>query len=1180
MNEMVKNTSAQRKAANTKASVWVSASAGTGKTKVLTDRILNLLLDGTPPERILALTFTKAAAGEMAGRLARTLGAWATLPTAELTAAINNIAPNSADAARRQVARQLFARVLDVPGGMRIQTIHAFCEALLKRFPLEANVIPHFAVMDERDAAELLAECRADVIRAAQAQADGPLARALAVIGEHQNEDQFTDVLGAIVGERARIATLLQTHDGLEGLIGAVYRTFDLAADDTRASIIGASREDPAFNKSGLRKTAEAMLTGSATDQKRGQVVLDWLAADEEPAGIFDAYVEVFFTTSGKRPPRKTLINKKAAEAAPHGERVLCKETSRLNRVQNRLKALATADATAALLTLGEAVLRAYEDGKRHRAALDYDDLILKARNLLRPPGTTWVHYKLDGGIEHVLVDEAQDTNPEQWQVIDALTNEFFAGEGTRGIALEELRTILAVGDEKQSIYSFQRADPEGFLGEKDKYQEQVLASGGLFEPVDLDRSFRTTSAVLKIVDDVFNTTAAGSGLFLEDRKLKHAVHKTGLAGRVEVWPAAVPTAKTVRDAWELPVKPSSAQSPQQRVAGRIADTIATWLLTGEILESEGRPVRAGDILVLLPRRSPFFGELVRALKSCGVPVAGMDRMVLTDQIAVMDLVALGRFLLLPEDDLNLAALLKSPLCGLDDNDLMAIALGREGSVWRALRERGPSLPNAAPVLEMLEDLLGAADFERPYDLFARVLAAPGYDGRKRILTRLGPDAEDPVDEFLSLALAYEQGHIPSLEGFLHWLEAGDAEIKRDLEQGDRNQVRIMTVHGAKGLEAPIVFMPDTFQQPVNSNTRAALLWHPQPGGNQEPDLLLWPPRSALEDQKCRDARAAAEARDRAEHWRKLYVAMTRAAERLYVCGWLTRNDRIQDDGWLKPERAENTWYQVIAQTVAAKDRKVPFDATGEWASPWGDGAMRFETVQEVDAKPEDAVKARDPAPLPDWATNPPKPEADPPRPLAPSRPERADPAVRSPLHPGDDEERPVSEVPPVPDDPFRRGTLIHRMLELLPGVVPEMREEAAAKFLARAASDIDAPTRAAWIAETLAVLDAPEFAEAFGPNSLAEVPVTGIAGGRVISGQIDRLMVGDERVLVVDYKTNRPPPARPEDVSPVYLQQMAAYRALLARIYEGRRIDCALLWTDTPHLMPLEGAALDRHAP
>jgi ATP-dependent helicase/nuclease subunit A len=534
-------------------------------------------------------------------------------------------------------------------------------------------------------------------------------------------------------------------------------------------------------------------------------------------------------------------------------------------------------------------------------------------------------------------------------------------------------------------------------------------------------------------------------------------------------------------------------------------------------------------------RRTPFVAALVRALKDCRIEVAGTDRMHLVEQLAVEDMMALLRFLLLPEDDLTLATVLKGPLGGFDEDHLYALAQGRGEDVrlWPELRRRAGENEVFARAHALLGDLLGRADFAPPYELMAEILGARG--GRRRFLARLGPDAADPLDELLAAALAYERRHGPSLQGFLRWLEAGDIEVKRDLDQRGREEVRILTVHGAKGLEAPIVFLPDTLQQP---NQLPRVLWSAD-------GLPLW-----AADDECaapaHDAAKAAAQRLRAEEYRRLlYVAMTRAADRLYVCGWQ-----------MKSEPREGNWHALVASALAGMAGVERFRFVAPIAGGWDGEGLRRTNPQT--AKPEDdGTKAQEAqlVTLPDWATTLPAPEPVPPRPLAPSRPEGVEPAPRSPL--GAD--RGAS---------FRRGLLLHRLLQTLPLVERPAREEAARRFLARPVHGLAAAEQAALLAETLAVLDHPDFAALFAPDALSEVPVTALVGGRVVAGRIDRLVVRAGEVLIVDYKTLRPVPPSEAEIPPLYVAQLQAYRAAVAEIYPGRAIRCALLWTDGPKLM------------
>jgi ATP-dependent helicase/nuclease subunit A len=1144
----------QRRAADPERTIWVDASAGTGKTKVLTDRVLSLLLAGTPPERLLCLTFTKAAAAEMANRIALELETWATVGEGDLHRKLHDLTGAYPGEDRRRRARQLFARVLDTPGAMKIQTIHAFCQSLLKRFPLEAGIAPHFDVLDERSSAELLIQAREAVLGRARAETDPVLSAALAEVTRYVREGEFDELMRLLTAERAQLQRLLLQSDGVEPLIRAVYEHLRVERSATAAALLSAGCEDARLELFGLRRAIQALSAGSPTDRERAAAIRSWLAASvPERVAAMETYLSAFLTDKGEM--RARLVTKRVAQANPDVEAILEAEAMRLADLRNRCNAATVATATAALLRLGAEMLESYAAHKRSRALLDYEDLVLAARDLLRRPGVApWVLFKLDGGLDHILIDEAQDTNPEQWEVIAALADEFFAGEGARS----ETRTVFAVGDPKQSIFSFQRADPASFDRMRRFFRDRVYgARRDNWDEIPLTISFRSSAAVLDAVNAVFAQPAAREGLFVSGGWPRHEPAREGQAGLVELWPPAEPLDPAPAEPWDLPTERRPGDSPRGRLARLVAARIDAMIRSGEPLESRGRTVRAGDILVLVRRRDALVEELVRELKQRGVPVAGVDRMVLTEQIAVMDLVALGQFLLLPEDDLTLATVLKTPFVGLTEDELFALAHPRAGRhLWTELRHRAEETPSFRRAHAVLSDLLARADFMPPYELYADLLGRRG--GRQALLQRLGPDAADPIDEFLNLALLFERTHVPSLQGFLQWLGGGAVEVKRDFDQDAAGQVRIMTVHGAKGLQAPIVFLPDTMQMPRHT---ARLLWAEGRGGRRLP---LWSPRVAYDDVRAAGAREAQRRLDAQEHNRLLYVALTRAEDRLYVCGWHGRQ-APQDD----------CWYRLIAGGIAALAPPFDFDGRRELgAQGWSGPGRRLVAPQSAPPQAETrSRRAMQPvaAALPPWYRAPPPAEAPGARPLTPSRPPGAEPSVRTPIGP-DDRLR------------FRRGLLIHRLLELLPELPRERRPEACRRFLARPVHELAAAAQDEIAGETLRVLDDPRFAPLFGPGSRAEVRVAGeIAGARgttVLSGQIDRLVVTDGGVLVLDYKTNRPPPAAENDVAEIYLRQMAAYRAVLRRIYPGRPIGCALLWTDGPRLMPLSSWLLDRYSP
>jgi ATP-dependent helicase/nuclease subunit A len=1150
----------QRQAADPGASVWVSASAGTGKTKVLTDRVLALLLRHVAPERILCLTYTRAAAAEMAVRVQTALGAWAVVEQDKLNSEIKTLTGIMPDAETRQYARGLFARVLDCPGGLKIQTIHGFCESLLRRFPIEAGLAPHFQVLEEIEARELLIDARDEVL--ARATGIGPqggddaLARAVEGIAGRLSAEDFDKLMARLAGERGRIARLIAAKGGLDGAIKALASVLGVGKDETESDIITAACADGAFDRAGLTAAAVAMVEGSKTDTGKAAGITAWIAGDGEArANGYENYRAVFHKkTDGAIFER--LVTAGLLKKAADPDRLLAAmrtEAERLLDVEARRRAGRTARASIAALTIGAALIEAYAARKSARARLDYDDLILHTRALLSTRSATqWVLYKLDGGIEHVLVDEAQDTSPDQWEVIRRLTGEFFTGFSAREDRSDDhplpTRTVFAVGDAKQSIYSFQRADPRGFSDMRDHYCAAVEGAGAEFRDVELHHSFRSTAPVLGVVDNVFAASPARDGLADQTSIISHITRRDGQAGQVELWPAVEPGDAAPVQPWQPDPEPETGGGADSRLARLMAEKIKSWIGTMD-LPSRGRKLQAGDVLVLVRTRTRLVDGLVRALKRLDVGVAGVDRMKLAGELAVQDLLALGRFLLLPDDDYMLACVLKGPYAGLDDDDLLALAPRRPGSLWAALNARAGENPKWLAARDWLAGLLARTDFARPFELFAAVLDED--DGRARLIARLGSEAEDPVNEFLELALAFERSQTPSLQGFLRWFESGQSDIKRDLEQANRDEVRIMTVHGAKGLQAPVVILPDTMSAP---RPVEGPYWTDAGDGAEMP---LWTPLTRDLAPQAAALRAQATAAQAEEYHRLLYVALTRAEDALFIAGWRGRNKPPAD-----------CWYDLVKRGLAAIAETETFTFTDAVTGISGEG-LRYARPQAPDAATHwgasDKATVRSGAPvLKGWERTPAPQEAPDRRPLAPS------------LVDGDDEPAVLSPLGPDSAHRFLKGRLVHGLLQLLPDIAPAAREEAAQRFLARPGLGLDEKMRASIARETLALLVEPGFASLFGPGSLAEVPITGIIDGDVVSGQIDRLVVSADKVLVVDYKTARPVPEDTSRVPNAYLRQMALYRAVLKGVFPDHAITCALLYTAAPKLITLPDGQLD----
>jgi ATP-dependent helicase/nuclease subunit A len=1087
-------------------SAWVAANAGSGKTFTLANRVARLLLAGARPERILCLTFTKAAAAEMQGRLFFQLGRWSMLPDGDLRKALAEIGGETGDLAK---ARRLFAQALETPGGLKIFTIHAFCQIVLSRFPIEAGIPPGFTVLDENSARALIAEARQAVLARA-GHGEAPLTAALDFLVGESGEASLNRILAAALSnDRRKLDRFFSAHASFEDMIWRAHGAARGA--DIEGDFCAGLRHDIV-----LLKEAQAWLArGNPTDAANAAILAQFLALDFAREGF--AILRGFFLT-GEGKPRNRLAGKELAEDSPRLLDYLIQLQARFCAAEERQRAARAARLAEAALTIIRAVQKSYAKAKRQRGALDYDDLIVETRALLeKRQATPWVLFKLDEGLDHILIDEAQDTSPEQWAIIRALTEEFFFREAKGGKAP---RTLFAVGDEKQSIFSFQGADPAQFDINRRHFRDQLERMQLPFLEQPLIRSRRSAPEILRYVDSVFAMPEARAGLTSSGEVIGHEAHRHTATGGVEFWEVVLPDDEAEIDYYR-PVDVEQASGPIVKLAQRLADEIRDWIVNRRALPGHDASIRPGDIMILLPRREPFGAEIIRQLKLRRIPVAGADRVILTEQIAVMDLMALGHFVLQRDDDLNLAALLRSPLCGLSEEDLFALCHGRDGGLWTALSAEA----HLESVHAFLSAMLARADYAPPFEFFSYALTHLGK--RRGLIARLGPEAEDAIAEFLSLSLSYERDQTPSLEGFLDWIANGGNEIKRDMERG-RDEVRVMTVHGAKGLEADIVILPDTTGLPEMPWKKGHLLY--------TGTSVLFPLADAEAPQAVKTAKRQVEREIFDEHRRLLYVALTRARDRLYVCGFQNR---------IVPR--EQTWYRLAE--AAAREIGRPLTRGETQLRAFGETGHGQQAGHEIAASGAAAP--------PGWMTRS--------APRAPSvgliRPSDAATAGQGPaLSPLEGMTR------------FRRGQIVHTLLNRLPDLAPEKRRDAAVRFARRNGFDESLAE------ECLTVIGQADFAAAFGPDSQAEVPFQAdLPELGTVAGRIDRLAVTPEEVLILDYKTNRPPPSREEDVDPVYLTQMALYRDCAARIFQGRRIVCGLLWTDGPRLLRLSDRILDR---
>ena len=1125
----------QGAAADPESHVWLGASAGTGKTQVLSARVLRLMLDGVSPQAILCITFTKAGAAEMAHRIHERLAAWVRMDDGDLRLDLRALGLEWNRPGLMTRARSLFATVIDSPGGaIRVQTIHSFCQTLLASFPLEAKLLPGFRAIEEDEAGTLKARVLGDLL---ERDGERPALRAAAAmlsrrLGQESALAFLSSCAAAFGGPRAALPP--SAHD--------LRAAFDLPTGDPDAWVAGELAAGAVPDDDIRAVAASGANWGTKTGLACNDVMVGWLIAGPAArAAMLGELLGCFLTGKGELRADFAGDKGKMTDCADSAVRIVAAAQA----LTGTASAMRVADDLATAWKLGSRFAETYALAKREQGLADFDDLITLAGSLLRVSSFgEWVRFKLDQRTDHILVDEAQDTNMRQWGIVLSLAEEFFAVNPDDA---DHVRTLFTVGDRKQAIFGFQGTEPKAFATARDLFHMLGERAGQAFRNVDLTSNYRSTPAVLEVVDEWL---AAGGtdAMGLEGEEPPHRPFRSNHAGQVELWqPLAVGKALDAAadegedggGDGEGDGSAPASDPASMRLAKAIAGEVQEWIAHGK----DGRPVAPGDIMILVRRRRDLAARIVARLQALHVPVAGVDRFTLTQPLGVQDLIAAMRFAVQPLDDLNLASLLVSPLIGWTQDELYLHSHKRGRTpLWEHLRRPDGGAPPAT--LAALRQLLGMADFTTPFRFLEAILSGP-LGGRRKLYARLGREARDPIDELLNQALAFEQRETVSLLGFLTQVAGSAADIKRQTEARS-DVVRVMTVHGSKGLQAPIVILADATDDSAFGHRPFSVdvgEWEKLPVFAVSADER----HGALAEAHTRTAAAA-----EAEHWRLFYVAMTRAEEILVVAGVTKKADRTI---------AEGSWHTAVEAVLSG------MGAEWEDAGPmWGQRRVHRANAGKW-AKKEKAARAAAPPLIPPaWALAPAPEEARPPRPLAPSALGEDDVAVAP---------QGTARVAAV-----ERGVLLHALFERLPPVAAEARRGAALRWLGAQAPGLDEAVRGAMADEVLAVLENPDHAAIFGPGSLAEVPLSAVVDGAVVAGIVDRLLVTDTGVTVIDYKTGRHVPERAEAVQPAYLRQMAAYRDALRVIFPGRRVAAALLYTAVPRLIVLDDGLLDAHKP
>jgi ATP-dependent helicase/nuclease subunit A len=1088
MGDQQKNLLSQRVILPSIPSTWVMAHAGSGKTYRLIWRVVGLLLRDVTPESIWCVTYTNAAAAEMDARLIALLKAMHLADDAGLLEMLSGPLPECATAEHIPVARSLFARIQQRPhGGVRFTTMHGLCQWLLRAFPLEAGISEHATLLEPEDATTM----RRDAIRqicAANLDDASALAHARAHIISVANFDHALAMIEKAIQKQANMQPHFVREP--EAMSQDYYGALGIADPDGRAALHASFIQHDGV----ALAPAIAMLCESrnANDRAFGALLDQWVHADiTARESMLGAYLGGFLTST--MAPRKRLFTKQSMAEDSAAAGLLRREQQRVYDYAQQRAAYALAEDSVAIQRMAQAASDAYQSSKAAADVLDYDDLLRVAYGLLSSPDMMpWVMHRLDYRLEHLLIDEAQDTSPIQWRMIGALCEEIIAQSEQAG----QPKTLFVVGDVKQSIYSFQGAAPH-WLPRMYAELSSRLPHG--IERETLDVSYRSSGAVLDWVNALCADADIASSL-ADQGPVPHRLHHRDAYGRIECWPTSEATPHAPLAPYHMPVAPIEAQTADAALAEQIASELDTRLLG---MPLRGKPLRPGDVMILVRTRTALVGYINAALMRRGIPVAGLDRLRLAEHPAVHDCMALFAWCLQPNDDMALAQLMMSPLLDMSQETLLECAAGRgDIALWEAVQRDHPAV---ATQLRAWQEHAR----EGAYGLLQHVLVR---DKKTRAFSRrMGEDSLNVLDELLLYVQAKDEAHQGHIAHLLHALERESPELKREQHSGvdsEENAVRIMTVHGAKGLQAPLVILADT--------TRMPSLQQEQLYMDETGCWAALQSESAYADQwgqlKADKKKALTD-----EYYRLLYVAATRAADMLVVAGSGTP--------------AAGCWYEVMARHLRA---------LGPEKS--ASGMLYYESGihQTAGAPPPESRKL---LAVPSWLS---APVTFPELPLS-----------LRPSYVGNEEGHATDMhvAPQSEGDPQAYGNCFHALMEWADASVNDEEIQAFARLHAQDAERLLREFRALWAAADIAALlslDAAREQDIRHRTRMNEKEY-------VFSGQIDRLIIRDTECIILDYKTALAPPSTMPEA---YKTQLISYALMMQRALPTHRVRAGLLWT------------------
>lgn len=1100
---MIKNPSLT----NSSASFWVKASAGSGKTKILTDRALSLLIEGVAPNNILCLTFTRAAAAEMESRILKTLSIWAYQEKTQLSKDLEFLLkrpPSSEECERAQ-------HLLGIAFELKVQTIHSFAKDMLDQFPIEAGLSPTFSLLEDDAYQEFLKNLPSVLL--SDLKSDIPLKECLDIFLPFFSLFSFKELLDLILENRSPLENFLATHTHEP-----------LPNKDLLQQFLYESLKDISIPHNSLKKISLIFKQEEDVNfQNKGAFLNSFLeSSPEERITLYSHYLDLFLTQ--QKTPRVNLLNKRLKTEHPLLFEDLLKEQLRLLNLEETLKDMSFNVFTRAFYKLSSCVFDRYLSFKQEKNSYDYTDLLLKARDLLKDSEKApWIFYKLDSTINHILLDEAQDTSPLCWEILTLLLTRL--KENSTGIP----KTLFVVGDEKQSIYSFQGADPEIFKQHESLFEQLAHIHNESWHTHKLELSYRSTEAVLKTVDTIFSSKNVSAGVSTKE-KISHETFRINHPGRVEMWPLLTPDKKNQSwDPLEFKTLSSQPSHPERILAQTLAEHIEQLIQKKEILPSTKKPIQYGDILILVRRRTLLIEELIYFLKNKGIPVLGQDRILLKDHLGIQDLLVIAQWTLFPDDDLSLATLLKGPFFSFSEENLFHICWGRQDTLFKALQEKSDHPINYAKTLKVLEEMRSLQKQNGPFTFFSLLLTH--LNGRLYFLDRFGQEINEILDEFLTLIYELEQRKGMGLHECIHWIQRSEIALKRTLDTHHSNQVRIMTVHGSKGLESPYVIITDTTTLPRNP-LGFSLCWK-----GQTPVLI--PPKE-LRPKHLDPLLLEARKKSLEEYRRLLYVALTRAQDHLLITGFLpTGNTPLSHE----------SWWTLTHDALKLISKPIPFSFLENSRNAWsGEGFILESGIFYPKHASHEEVSHKEKAQIPDWFYE----------------------QASQDFHPINTiRVTGMEELSGASKNTLERGEILHLFLEKLPAY-PESSWSHVTEVLLKQSTLSQIPDEKESQQKVFSILKNPDLQFLFGPNSYGEIPLMGTLNGAIFSTRLDRLVVSKDVLWIVDYKSDKIVPLSPSLIPNPYLKQLLIYRTLLQPLYPQLSIKLGILWIETGSLMEI----------